>query len=336
MENRTTLDDKIYSAIREKAEAWEVAELSDEGVRDKLSKATTEAFDSIIPKARADRFEYYKSHMFEIALEEKAKEAAFLSDMDRGWGKCLASSMVMYNLAYQSAKAYSDYIAEHEEGFPISEKQFTFTSLQHICGRVCQEYLEIYYLLQNGFADGAFARWRSMYELCCCAQFILLFGEKIAEQYCKQSDDPEAKSYAWTKGAVSEKGEPVNADTFARLQNSIEANEIWKDHYKSACLVNHASPQGTFRRLSISPEISQGKLVIHVGQSVYGIVGPAIESSLTLAYVCRMFLTVFPTAEFETRAFVIDDWYYYLEKLYCETDKKLFPSKYNVNETDNE
>ena len=333
MESRTTLDDRIYSAIREKAEAWEVAELSDEDARDKLSKATTEAFDSVVPSARADRFEYYKSHMFEIALEEKAKEAAFLSDMDRHWGKCLAASKVMYNLAYQSAKAYSDYIAEHEESFPISEKQFTFTSLQHICGRVCQEYLEIYYLLQNGFADGAFARWRSMYELCCCAQFILLFGEKIAEQYCKQSDDPEAKSYAWTKGAVSEKGEPVNAHNFTCLQDSIEANEIWKDHYKVACLVNHASPQGTFRRLSISPDISEGKMIIHVGQSAYGIVGPAIESSLTLAYVCRMFLTVFPTAEFETRAFLIDDWYYYLEKLYGETDKKLFPSKYSTNET---
>lgn len=64
MEKRATLDDRIYTAIRDKAEAWEVAELSAEETQEKLCDATTEAFDNIIPGERVDRFEYYKSHMY--------------------------------------------------------------------------------------------------------------------------------------------------------------------------------------------------------------------------------------------------------------------------------
>ena len=36
MEKRATLDDRIYTAIRDKAEAWEVAELSAEETQEKL------------------------------------------------------------------------------------------------------------------------------------------------------------------------------------------------------------------------------------------------------------------------------------------------------------
>ena len=320
MESRTTLDDRIYSAIREKAEAWEVAELSAEEEQEKLSDATTEAFDSIIPRARTERFEYYKSHMFEIALEEKAKEAAFLSDMDRGWGKCLAASKVMYNLAYQSAEAYSNYVAKHKDSFPIQEKGFTFTSLQRICGRACQEYLEIYYLLLNGLADGAFARWRSMYELCCCGQFILINGEETANQYCKQASTND-RSYEWAKSAFQTQKKPPKFVSFEKIQTSIGADDVWKMYYNISCLLNHASPQGTFKRFADPIDID----VISVGQSVQGIAAPAIGASVTLAWACRMFLTLFPTAESETCAFVIDDWLDYLGKMFRETEGRLFP-----------
>lgn len=37
MEKRATLDDRIYTAIRDKAEAWEVAELSSDEALEKLN-----------------------------------------------------------------------------------------------------------------------------------------------------------------------------------------------------------------------------------------------------------------------------------------------------------
>ena len=35
----------------------------------------------------------------------------------------------------------------------------------HIHGRALQQFLEIIILMKNGFADGAYASWRSVFEL---------------------------------------------------------------------------------------------------------------------------------------------------------------------------
>ncbi len=58
-----------------------------------------------------------------------------------------------------------------------------FQALLHLHSRAVQVALEIHHLLKGGFADGAFARWRSIYELSITSSFIFQHGEDIAERF---------------------------------------------------------------------------------------------------------------------------------------------------------
>ena len=49
--------------------------------------------------------------------------------------------------------------------------------------RACQTTMEIISLLENGLADGAFARWRTLYELGVVASLIDTHGDDIAQRY---------------------------------------------------------------------------------------------------------------------------------------------------------
>ena len=49
--------------------------------------------------------------------------------------------------------------------------------------RASQTTAEIITLIENGYADGAMARWRTLYELRIVAELIDKFGDEIAERY---------------------------------------------------------------------------------------------------------------------------------------------------------
>ena len=84
--------------------------------------------------------------------------------------------------------------------------------------------------MKLGFADCAYARWRSMYELCCNAAFIKKHGEIIAKQYVEQSQTDEHK-YSWTKGAKKDDGTELKITTFQGIQDNCDVDEAWKKQY---------------------------------------------------------------------------------------------------------
>src|SRR5437870_8332031 len=52
---------------------------------------------------------------------------------------------------------------------------------QHV--RACQVTDEIITLLENGFADGAMARWRTLHEIAVVTSLISQHGIELAERY---------------------------------------------------------------------------------------------------------------------------------------------------------
>lgn len=59
----------------------------------------------------------------------------------------------------------------------------TFATLAVLHARACQVSSEILVLLRCGFADGAYARWRTLYELSAVSLFIEKNGKEVAERY---------------------------------------------------------------------------------------------------------------------------------------------------------
>ena len=71
-----------------------------------------------------------------------------------------------------------------EYGFQARQNEnYLFQSLLHLHSRSIQVALEIHHLLKGGFADGAFARWRSLYEISITSSFISNHGEETAKRF---------------------------------------------------------------------------------------------------------------------------------------------------------
>lgn len=90
------------------------------------------------------------------------------------------------------------------------EQDFVFDALTRLHARAVQVAMEIHYLLKGGFADGAFARWRSLHEISITASFILDASQDTAERFL-------AYRYVW---------EYYFAQTFQEYVDDLDVGEI--------------------------------------------------------------------------------------------------------------
>ena len=283
------------------------------------------AFSTCIEKSAKDAVNFFKSNIYEIAYEEMLKNDEFIAHQNLIWGKCFAASQTMYVMAVEAAEIFSRDVFNGIEADQQKTKIHTFTALQHIQGRACQVYLEILCLLRNGFADGAFSRWRTMYELSCVGTFIKQQGEAIAEQYINKSNTGD-RPYDWTAGAINSKGNVIEIKSFKTLERIVNEDEsdsykdAWEKQYKLACFVTHGSPQGTISRLSNGPNLN----AIPVGPSDYGIVTAAEHSAISLQYITTLFLTVFPDFEALYRCKALNSWVEVIRDYYFAAEKTSF------------
>lgn len=238
---KTLFDESIKSVVSD----WLKEGLSEKEISEKLTiDRIKDTMLAIMEKSAEDSLAFFREHMYEIAYDEQAKTEEFVSRQKRTWEAGLAASQTMYIMAVESAELFSRFVAEDLDDIERQPKQYTFLALQHMHGRACQIFLEIFHLMRLGFADGAYARWRSMYELCCCADFIRHHGEKIAERYVNQSNTDD-QNYSWAKGACDEYGKKLDAGSFSQIQKIVNVDSGWLAQYKLACFTTHASPQGT-------------------------------------------------------------------------------------------
>ena len=286
--------------------------------QEEIEEKIDNTLSSVIEKATKDLLEYITNKTLEIYASRKASEAIFIANQESKWGKCFAVSDTMYMLAIEAAKNYAKHVQKHVDECKKEKFKYTFLCLQHIHGRACQEFLEILYLMKLGFPDGAYARWRSMYELSCVGYFIRQQGEQIAKQYFEQSQT-EAKNYEWAKGAKKRNGEIPTKWNFADIQNECDREE-WKNQYRLGCFVNHASPQGTFKRLANGKTLN----IIPVGQSDYGIITPAEHSAISLAWITNIYLNIFTYTDGIVYCNVINALVDIVREKYFTTHKELF------------
>lgn len=276
-------------------------------------------------KEKADIcYKYFSDNKYKITYEQKIQSDTFIAHQNQIWGECFAVSETMYVMTVEAAEKYSKFVNENISDDLKKEKQYTFLTLQYMHGRCCQEFLEILNLMRLGFADCAYARWRSMYELCCNASFISKHGENIAKQFFEQAPTENHK-YDWTKGAKKEDGTELKINSFKDIQDNCDIDKAWKKQYKLACFVNHGSPQGTFKRLSLKNSES----IIAVGQSDYGMTTPAEHSAISLQVISSLFFNVFQCSDAMIYEKVIYDWVKEVRKAYFSTSDKVFGRNLN-------
>ena len=226
-----------------------------------------ELFNDMMKDAEKDTFSFMKATMFEEVMGFRADEQEFIARQEQKWYRAFVASEAMYIMTLEVAESYSEYV----ESLPkdqFQSKYWTYIVMQHIHGRALQEFLEIITLMKNGFADGAYARWRSMYELSIISSFIIQYGENVAKKFYEASETDDRYEWARESKIFSTRKKHI---TFNDIQKACDINsDIWKRQYDLANKTVHASPQGTFGRLC-----NMGTHpMIPVGRSDYGITTP--------------------------------------------------------------
>lgn len=107
---------------------------------------------------------------------QKRDENAFRKRLDQRWGKAFSAFRMLLTMC-------------REVGFGIAERvhpaetEMLRSVLLRLHARGCQIGCEILTLMENGYADGAMARWRTLYEVGVVAALIADWGDKAARAY---------------------------------------------------------------------------------------------------------------------------------------------------------
>jgi len=153
----------------------------------------------LIETMSSDHVDFFEKTMHERVLKERTQTDEFISKCGQVWENGFVASEAMYLIALEAGSDINTYISTlHEK--ETEDKKFHYCVLGELYARACQEYLEIIYMVKGGFADGAYARWRSLYELSVISEFIRNNDEKVAKAYYYASFSDDGR-FGWAGAA---------------------------------------------------------------------------------------------------------------------------------------
>ena len=199
-----------------------------------------------------------------------------------------------------------------------------FFALMNIHGRACQIFLEVLCLMKNGFADGAFARWRSLFELSVYAKFIQQNSDAVAQAYIEQAETDE-KNAKWAKTAncfQNHKGNITFNLIFDNCGFPEETKELWQKQYELASKTVHASPQGTMKRLA---NAGSSKNFIPAGSSDWGLHVPAEHAAISFHEITTVFFSERELVDGITAIVLLGKWVNVIRRHLYETVGTCFP-----------
>ena len=294
--------------------------LSINEIQNSLDKEVESEIDQLIETTSSSYVENFKNVMYPNILQERNTAKAFIANnIDSVWQEGFVASESMYLIVLEMASQFNAIFRELSPN-ETRGKEFRYYVLKELHGRACQQYLEILELLKGGFADGAYARWRSLYEICVIADFIQMNDDKVAKRYFEESFDDKGKN-EWAKSAPC--FSTYKHVTLADIKKQCEFyGELWKDQYRLANKVVHASPEETFNRLGVSPDTR--KRIIPVGRTNYGLASPAINSAISLCHITTFFFRLVTRGDTVVYIRALTKWVDYIQKVYLEIEKSCF------------
>lgn len=257
------------------------------------------------------------NYMSTYHIEKKQENDKNYSHMEQIWGE----GFDLYSFYLDSISEFRNSLLNYLDQYYTIDNStkgiVVFKVLTCLQGRAIQTGNEILVLLRNGYADGAYARFRTMYEICVLAHFISDQGDECAKAYIEYNGD----WYDWAGKFMSKSKKHY---TFNDIEKECKVNlQPWKAEYKLSNKLVHASSQGTFSRLSLEGEFDD----IPIGPVDSGIVTPATNSLTTLFEINKVYFSTIPDP-------IVNLWILALQKIkneccnkFKELEKLHFPDK---------
>lgn len=278
-------------------------------------------YKALVEEISDDSVKTIESIMYEKVTKEKAFTDEFLARQNQKWGEAFVASDALYICIIESAESYRDYVIETYG----QEVSYLYHALANIHGRALQIYAEIMCLNKNGYADGAYARWRSLYELSVIATFISKYGEKVAEAFVKSADTDDG--YEWARTADCLKNSDKDFISFSDIQNRCrKETRFWRKEYGFVNKLVHASSQGTMYRMG-----ADTSKAIPIGRSDMGMAISAIHSAMSLVQITKCFFSVFPHGDSTVAVFTFHKWVDKIIEYY-----KIVEDSFSSDEDENE
>lgn len=216
----------------------------------------------------------------------------------------------------------------HDIKYPCKTSPNICKALKGIGARAILITNEIICLIKNGFASGALARWRTLYEFSVIAVAIVKYGEETAKRYLAYnavSNYNEAKTYnehagelgfepiteeelsKLKKDAVKAKFEHpdlrdnqdyswaiphINKASFAELAKSTDINYL-KPFYKFSCNYIHGSAKGLFYDLGQIYGLDEENS-IKLARTNYGFTDPMQLTMMALLNIVSAIVSLKP------------------------------------------
>jgi len=257
-----------------------------------------------------------KSRWVQEHVAQEADLSEFRSRLEARWGKPLGQLRMLLTMAREWGQDATNRQISSKQG----KKKYLRDILIRLHVRASQVTDEIICLLENGFADGAIARWRTLHEIGIVAAVISKHGEDIAQRYlAHQAIESKramnkylnccgplgyrplsarevrgiAKAY---EGAIKKYGKEFDAAygwatvhlkkkrvTFADLE--VEAGHAeMRSHYQMGNDNVHAGVKSMFVRLGLLDDY--GRLL--AGRSNAGLMEPGQNTAHTLTQISAL------------------------------------------------
>ena|GEM_PF-2950903 len=181
-----------------------------------------------------------------------------------------------------------------------SERCNVFYALHAIHGKALLVYDEIICLIENGFPDGAYTHFRTLYELWAVAEFLIHDSDEVSKAFIESVDDKsdsETAHYKWA--CLSERFVDFIADgkkvTISKIvkeahktftQGKDISHTFLNRVYTFPNKILHPSAAGVFYRTS-----NPANNITLIGRADTGLATPAINSSMYMFNITRIFLS---------------------------------------------
>lgn len=279
-------------------------------------------------------------------LCETRKEAEeFNKRLYKRWKKPIDNLETLIEVSFECATMNVETFYEEA----LEEDNLLFYALRNIHARAILTAKECLLLIKNGYPDGAFSRWRTLYELTVIG--TLLFEEKDEDLCGRYLDFFFIQAYNEEK-ICREKGHATHTDSsFSKLKENYDyiiekyegnyingeygwANKVlnkarvtfrdieskvdmgkYRGYYKSSSNFIHGNYKASEESLGIMPNIEN---LLLVGPSNYGLSIPIQNVAISLLTVSVCFLSVYPTIDTMSTCSIMSK---FVDKILYEADK---------------
>lgn len=280
----------------------------------------------LLPEAALKTSEAATDRMFKVLCERWPVEYAiqlgefveFKGRLEERWGEGLGYLRMLLTCCREAGQ---ETLKRHNKSKSKRHMHRRWV-LVRLHARACQVTDEIICLLENGFADGAMARWRTLYELSVVAALIADGDEDLAERYIlhdavelkRQADEYDATQVPLGFTPISKRKrvaielqykivldrfEPTFAypygwaalhlnrkkPTFKELQIAAGRASM-SSYYKMASFNVHAGARSLFFNLGSLGDQD----ILPAGRSNAGLVDPGEQTAQTLALITSFYI----------------------------------------------